>query len=151
MDGMALLVAALAIGLASLYYVFRAVAWLFGSGSGWRSLEQSFACDVDERVWTHRAETIRVGRVRFRHCVSAGIQPDALYLRTMAIFRFRAIRVPWERMSGFQPDSIYSRKAMRFSVGSTPVAVELPLYKAMYPHVSRAFAQTAGSTRTGDS
>lgn len=140
---MAFFVVALAICLAALYFGFRAIAWLFGEISEWHRLEQSFACDIDERLWTHRAETIRVGRIRFRHCVSAGIQPEALYLRAMAIFRFRALRIPWARMSGFQPDSVYNRPAMRFTVGSSTIVVELKLYAAMYPHVSRAFAKAA--------
>jgi hypothetical protein len=139
----AFFLAVLVICLASLYFGFRGIAWLFGEISGWHQLEESFACDPDERVWTLRGETIRVGAVRFRRCVSVGVQPEALYLRTMAIFRFGAIRIPWERMTGFQPDSVYGRPAMRFTAGSGTIVVEARLYTAMYPHVSRAFAQPA--------
>jgi hypothetical protein len=143
MSGVVLIAVALTVCLASLYFGFRGVSWLFGEISGWHRLEQSFACDTDERVWTHRAQTIRAGSIRFRHCVSAGVQPDGLYLRAMAIFRFRALRIPWGQMSGFQPDSVYSRPAMRFTVGGNTLVVEQHLYAAMYPQVSRAYAQTA--------
>jgi hypothetical protein len=137
----------LAICLASLYFGLRGVAWLFGELSGWHRLETPFACNADERVWTHRGQTIRVNRVRFRSCVSAGIQADALYLRAMAIFRYRAVRIPWERMSMFQPDSVYGRPAMRFAVGETTIVVESHLYAAMYPHLSRAFSAAPGAGR----
>jgi hypothetical protein len=137
MDRVAFAASVLAFCLAALYFGFRGVAWLFAQLSGWHRLEQSFACEIEERLWTHHAETIRVGPIRFRRCVSAGVQPEALYLRAMAIFRFRALRIPWGRLSGFQPDHVYNRPAMRFTVGGSTIVVDMPLYAAMYPHVSR--------------
>ncbi|MCW5979241.1 MAG: hypothetical protein KIT09_14285 [Bryobacteraceae bacterium] len=118
-----------------LLVLFRGAAWLFGELSGWRKLELPFACNVDSRVWTRAGETIRVNSVRFRRCASAGIGADALYLKVSSIFRLRPIRIPWDRMSAFQPDRLYGRPAMRFVAYTATVAVGEGIYGEMLPHL----------------
>jgi hypothetical protein len=47
-------------------------------------------------------------------------------------------------MTDFQPDAVYGRPAMRFSVAGATIVVDLPLYREMYPHLIRTPTATAG-------
>jgi hypothetical protein len=39
-------------------------------------------------------------------------------------------------MSAFEPATIYRRAAMKFQVNGVALAVDAPLYAAMYPHLA---------------
>lgn len=99
----------LAACLGALYAGFRGVAWLFAHLSGWHRLERAFPCLGEAPSWTHSPETIQVNAIRFRRCAQAAVCPDTLY----------------------------RRPAIRFTVAETRIAVEAPLYAAMYPHLTR--------------
>jgi hypothetical protein len=138
---LAFVLSVIAICLASLYFGFKGVSWLFGNISGWHQLESQFACDATP-AWTHFGETVGVNAIRFRRCVSVAVAPDALYLRAMALFRYRPLRIPWEQMSMFQPDQIYGRAAMRFTVQGASFVIYPALYAAMYPYVAQVYARS---------
>jgi hypothetical protein len=135
MDTAAFVLFTLAVCLGSLYFGFRGISWLFAEFSGWHKLEREFGCDADSRLWTRRRDTVQVNVVRLRCCVDTGVQPDGLYLHVGSIFRWRPLRIPWNRMSAFQPATIYRRSAMRFLVDGVAISVDAPLYAAMYPYL----------------
>lgn len=128
----------LAVCLGSLYAGFRGVALLFAHLSGWRDLERAFPCAGEPPPWTHSHETLQVNAIRFRRCAQAAVCADALYLRVTAILRFRPVRIPWDRLGSYEAVMIYRRPAIRFTVAETRIAVEAPLYAAMYPHLTRS-------------
>jgi hypothetical protein len=127
----------LAVCLGSLYAGFRGVAWLFAHLSGWHRLERAFPCPDEPPPWTHSPETIQVNAIRFRRCAQAAVCPDAFYLRIASIIRSRPVRIPWNQLSAYEAVMIYRRPAIRFTVAETRIAVEAPLYAAMYPHLTR--------------
>jgi hypothetical protein len=130
----------LLIILASLLLMFWGISWLFGRISGWNRLAAQYGCKAPEGVWTFFRESARIGPVRYRRIVKAGLRPEGLFLSISSIVRHKTICIPWAEFGGFQSEKLYWRDCMRMSVGKPQISTLLlstDLYRAMYPYLAK--------------
>ena len=84
-------------------------------------------------------QTIRVGPVRFRRCVTVSIEPEGLYLWVRLIMsNYTPILIPWDEVKVTQGAIIYWQKAVQMSIGTpqvATVAVKMNLFRLIEPHL----------------
>jgi hypothetical protein len=80
-------------------------------------------------------QTVKVGAVRYRRCVDVSIGEGGLYLGVHPpLLKQGDMLIPWEEIKGAQKTRLYSRKAVRLSIGE-PEFGSVALYKALYEQV----------------
>lgn len=130
----------LLIILVSFLLLFWFISWLFGRLSGWNRLAARYGCRAPKGVWTYSRESARIGPVRYRRIVKAGLTQEGLFLSVSSIVRHKAICIPWAEFGDFQSEKLYWRACMRMSVGKPPIATLLlstDLYRAMHPYLAK--------------
>ncbi len=130
----------LLIILVSFLLMYGFLSWLFGWLSGWNRLAARYGCRAPEGVWTFLHESVRVGPVRYRRIVKAGLGPEGLFLSISSIVWHKAICIPWTEIGDFQPETFYRRACMRMSVGKPQISTLLlspDLYRAMHPYLAK--------------
>ena len=100
----------------------------------------------------HR-QTIQIGAVRWRRCVSVCMTPEGLHLvmpspgallKVLGLMGKQPIFIPWTEIVGAEPARLFMLPGYRLLVGSPVVAtvtVYSELYSAIYPYLPGA--QTA--------
>jgi hypothetical protein len=74
--------------------------------------------DEQQRHW----QTVQVGPVVYRRCVSLVLGPQGLYLHVRPILSaFRPVLVPWSEFRSASPAFLHWRDARRLVVGDPPV------------------------------
>ena len=85
-------------------------------------------------------QTLQIGTVRFRKCVTVRIGPQGFYLLVRPILsNYTAVLVPWDEVKGTREARIYWKRAIRMSIGSPPagtITVLAGFYKRMQPYLS---------------
>ncbi|MBK7926053.1 MAG: hypothetical protein IPJ98_00750 [Bryobacterales bacterium] len=120
----AAILAAIALWGALLWLGVRAV---FARLSGWNRLAVRYPVTNPAPAWTWRGQTIQVGPVRYRNCVSAAATHACLHLRSPALFGFPALSIPWAELHSPAQVRVYRRDAIRLQAGRPPVgAISLP-------------------------
>jgi hypothetical protein len=130
----------LLIILVSFLLMFWFISCLFGRLSGWNRLAARYGCRAPEGVWTFFRESARIGPIRYRRIVKAGLRPEGLFLSISSIVRHKAICIPWAEFGDFQPEKLYWRPCMRMSVGEPQISTLLlsaDLYRAMHPYLAK--------------
>jgi len=99
---------------------------LFARGSGWSALAQRYPADAGLVEPTLTAQTVQVGMVRYRRCVTLGIHPDGLYLAAQPglplLPRNPPLQIPWSEFHHVQQTRLYWRRAAQLEVGDPRVA-----------------------------
>ena len=121
---MAAILAVIALWGALLWLVIRAV---FARLSGWNRLAVRYPATNPAPAWTWHGQTIQVGPVRFRNCVSAATTHACLHLRSPALFGFPALSIPWTELHSPAQVRVYRREAIQLQAGRPPIgAIGLP-------------------------
>ena len=111
----------------------------FASISGLTRLASQYAASQPPEGQQLTKQTVQVGAVRFRRCVTVHVGSPGLHLLVHPIMsRYPPILIPWEEIRGAQPALIYWQSAKRMAVGKPSVAtitVKTSLFRILEPYL----------------
>ena len=133
--------AAILVGIALWGLVlFAVVRVVFRRLSRWNSLAGRYRAPSLPGVWQWSRQTIKVGGIRYRHCVRLAAFPDGLYVGGPGWLGHPPLRIPWPDMQHVVSSSFYGRPSVRVTVGSPPAGtLEFPrdVYCTIYERSRR--------------
>lgn len=96
---------------------------LGGGGGGWSRLNDFFLTDGPPQGELLKRQTVQVGRVVYKRCVTVGISPQGLFLKAASLFssRLKPLLIPWERIRKKGEGGVPWRKVTILSVGEPEV------------------------------
>jgi hypothetical protein len=92
------------------------VLFLLSKG-GWRRLTERYATPNPPSGHIIQRQTVKIGAVTYKRCVTVGIASDGLYL---AIWR-KAVLIPWSEFKGVGQTMLYWQRVPLLMVGNPPV------------------------------
>ena len=113
--GVALL-AGFVVGL--VFLILFLVKQLGGTTGGWRRLAEVYGSDKPPTGQIVTGQTIQVGAVTYKRCVTLGIAEEGLYV---TIWRKTAL-IPWTEFKALGQATLYWQKVPMLTVGEPPVA-----------------------------
>jgi hypothetical protein len=109
---------------------------VFAKHSGLTGLAQRYPVTQPPAGATLAKQTVKVGAVRYRRCVDVSVGAGGLYLGVHPPFLEQGdVLIPWEEIKGARKTRLYSRRAVRLSIGE-PEFGSVTLYKALYEQVA---------------
>lgn len=131
--------------LLTLVLAATALMWqLLARGSGWRALAERYPARTALAVPVLAGQTLQVGLVRYRRCVTVGIYPEALYLAAQPglplLPRNPPLLIPWSEFHHARETRLYWRRARQLAVGDPVVAgITFPfeLYQRFERHLTQ--------------
>ena len=118
--------------------------WLFTRGSGWNRLLPKYGANAEPPGARLTGQTIKVGAVRWRLCVTVVLADRGLYLHPRPALGSvlggpRPLLVPWADLRRPRDGHLYvGWRAVELSVGDPELAsltVPLALYEQMRPRI----------------
>lgn len=112
-----------------------------GSG-GWDALAARFKVEPRSGSGLRSRQSVQVGRVLYRNCVTVGVDAHGLYLEARApipFFRKPPLLIPWSEISRTDEARLFWQKAALLSVGEPVLGtVTLPadLFESVRPRLS---------------
>ena len=107
-----------------------AIVLLLSYVGGWQRLGKSYAGRVPPHGQKHGWQSGRVGWESYRNALTLHTAQEGLFLSLPILFRMghKNLFIPWSALRNEKPVSFLWYKAIRFQVGSPPIAeVELPV------------------------
>jgi hypothetical protein len=111
-----LLVAGFVVGL--VFFVLFLVKSLGGTTGGWRRLAEVYATANPPSGHVTKRETIQVGAVTYKRCVTLGVANEGLYV---AIWR-KTVLIPWTEFKAVGQTTLFWQRVSMLTVGDPPVA-----------------------------
>jgi len=109
---------------------------VFAKHSGLTSLTQRYPAVQPSTGATLAKQTVKVGSVRYRRCVAVSIGEGGLYLGVHPpLLEQGDMLIPWDEIKRAQRARLYSRKAVRLSIGE-PEFGSITLYDGLYKRVA---------------
>lgn len=121
------------IFLAGLTLIFLVLALVFllpkilknlgGRGRGWTTLAEHFPAASQPPEELFKRQTIEVGRVVYKRCVTVGITPQGLYLDVNLPFssRLKPLLIPWGMIKEVREGALYWEKTRILSIGEPEI------------------------------
>jgi hypothetical protein len=113
---------------------------IFSRISGLNGLVEQFPVEEAPKGREFFKQTIQIGSVRFRKCVTVIIDASGLYLKVAPpLSRSSEVLIPWDDIKEVSPTRLYGRQASSLSLGITGedhLIVYNKLFKLMEPHLS---------------
>jgi hypothetical protein len=138
-----IVIACIAISAALVGFVFLMVFLmlrLFAKASGLNKLADLYPAEGEPEGQEHTRQTIKVGAVRYRRCVTVIVNARGLYLSVQPkLSKRRPILIPWEEVKKTEKGRLYWDSARQLFVGEPKVAtvtVFTSLFRAMHPYLS---------------
>jgi len=140
-----------ALNLAAFFVVFIVIAVVLrflapivlkhfkGSAGGWSRLVAVYATTRPLPAQARSRQSIVVGQVLYRNCMTVGFDDSGLYLEIgfpLSVFGRRALFIPWREFKHIDEGRLFWRKATLMSLGDPPVGtITLPmsLFEAIRP------------------
>ena len=112
---------------------------IFAKHSGLAGLARRYPVSQPPTGAMLTKQTVKVGSVRYRRCVDVGIGEGGLYLGVHPPLLAKGdMLIPWEEIKGARKTRLYSRRAVRLSIGE-PEFGSVTLYEGLYeqaaPHL----------------
>ncbi len=150
MDAWAIVLIAVGIPVAILLFLVGFLVLLysiFNSVSGWKALSQRWEAITEPPGKKLTRQTIKVGAVRFRLCVTVIFNPQGMYLHLgqrllilSSLRPYRPVLIPWSEFKSPRKGWLYlGWKAVQLSVGDPETATitfPLGLYKEMTSYLT---------------
>ena len=96
---------------------------------------------------THVRQTVQIGPVVYRRCVTAHVGAEGLYLLVHPPFQsYPLLFIPWSEVSAIHPAMLHLRSALRLSIGRpavTTITCLGRLLQAIHPYVPAGLAPAA--------
>jgi hypothetical protein len=126
-----------------------------GSVHGWSRLSSRYATTQQPPTQAVSRQTLVVGQVLYRNCVTVGLSDAGLYLKIgfpLSIFGKSSLLIPWSEFKQISEARLYLHKAACLSLGDPPVGtitVPMTLFEMMRrslpPRLQDGFAATSGT------
>lgn len=137
---LAIMVAMIAFSLLLYILLIR----LFASRSGFGKLSQLYAVQRPPDGPARARQTLMVGAVQWKRCVTIATSPGGLYLKIDPVMvRLPALLIPWSALRPLGKTLLYWQPAIRLSVGMpevTTITVHRPLFDQMQPWLATSVA-----------
>ncbi|NIA28731.1 MAG: hypothetical protein GWP06_02315 [Actinobacteria bacterium] len=118
--GLILLLSILLV-LALVMLLYRLILKIFAKSGTWGKLAKKYPAETVPTGILLGKKTIRIGAVRYRRCVTAGLLQDGLYLATN-LSGHAPFCIPWGDFYFMGKTRIYSRQALQWSIGKPEIA-----------------------------
>ena len=122
------LVAGFVVGL--VLFILFLVKSLGGAAGGWGRLAEVYATANPPAGQITKRETIQVGALTYKRCVTMGVADEGLYV---TIWR-KTVLIPWTEFKAVAQATLYWQNVPMLTVGEPPVAtmtVPLAVFEVM--------------------
>lgn len=113
---------------------------IFAKVSGWTRLAERYPAIDQPEGTKYTRQTVQVGAVRYRNCVSVCLSAQGLYVWARPLLsKYQPVLIPWGEIQRIQETRLYGGRAIELSVGSPQVAtitVRMGLFKLMQPYLN---------------
>lgn len=114
---------------------------LFAQASGLTRLIERYPATQRPEGTEREKQTVKIGAVRYRRCVTANVSSQGLYLWVRPpLSRHPPILIPWAAVRRICRTTLYGRKAVRLLIagpGVPPLILYEGLFKLIHPHLSK--------------
>jgi hypothetical protein len=118
----------------------KMITRLFANASGLTNIAGRFPASPLPPEAGLSKQTVQIGAVRFRRCVTVHADAAGLYLLVRVVFsKYPAVCIPWNEMRDFRESKVYGRPAIQFSVGEPSlgtVRIPLELFEKIKTHLA---------------
>ena len=111
-----LLLAGFVVGL--VFLILFLVKSFGGTTGGWGKLAEVYGTNNPPTGHVTKAETIQVGAVTYKRCVTLAVAEEGLYV---SIWR-KTVLIPWTEFKAVGQATLYWQKVPMLTVGDPPVA-----------------------------
>ncbi len=112
---------------------------LFARASGLDRLIARYPAGKEPTGTTMTWQTVMIGPVVYRRCVTAHVAAEGLYLHVHPPLRsYPLLFIPWSEVSAARPATLHWQKGLRLSIGRPTVATVTSvgnLLRAIRPHL----------------
>jgi hypothetical protein len=117
---------------------------LFAQLSGLDRLVDLYPAKTDPTGVKHIRQTVQIGPVVYRRCVTAHVGAEGLYLHVRPPFcRYPLLFIPWSQVSAVHAATLQLRRALRLSIGRpavTTITCRGRLLQSIRPHLPAGLA-----------
>jgi hypothetical protein len=117
----------------------------FARLSGYYRLVGRYPVGIEPEGPLYTRQTVQIGPVRYRRCVTVYVGPQGLYLQPrVLLIRYLPILIPWDEVVRVENAMIYWRRARRLSVGEPEVgtiAMQMGLFRLIQPYLSSKLSE----------
>lgn len=105
---------------------------IFTRASGLDRLAQRYpAAQIPAGTLRHK-QTVQIGVVRYRRCVTVGIGPAGLYLWVQPPLGKQAqVQIPWREVKKTGKTKVFGRQGMQLSIGEPEIG-DIRVYRELF-------------------
>lgn len=124
-----------------------------GSGAGWGRLSEVYATTRQPPAQVSRRQSMVVGQVLYRNCMTVGFDDAGLYLELgfpMSLRGKRPLLIPWSEFKRAEESRLFWRKAALLAVGEPlvgTITVPMELYETIRPAMHAPSLQEGPAVR----
>ena len=111
----------------------------FARLSGYDQLKKRYPASGKLEGPAYARQTVQIGPVRYRRCVTVHISDRGLYLQPRILLtRYPPVLIPWDEIKRVTDSRIYWARAKRLSIGEPEVGtvtVPMGLYALIQPRL----------------
>ena len=113
---------------------------IFTQFSGYDRLVKRYPAEGEPEGQAYTKQTVQIGPVRYRRCVTVHISSKGLYLQPhIFMIRYSPVLIPWNEVVRVENAMIYWGQARRLTVGEPEVgtvAMQMGLLRLIQPYLS---------------
>ena len=114
--------------------------------SGLTTLARLYPADDRPEGQEYVRQTVQIGAIRYRRCVTVCVNPQGLYLWVQPrLVQVRPIFIPWREVKRTQGARLYGRAAVRLVINGLK-ATTIVVYENLFQVVSPYLAPDLGNT-----
>ncbi|MCX7020518.1 MAG: hypothetical protein WCK47_01005 [bacterium] len=107
-----------------------------GRGGNWKGLAKRYtSSEAPPDGNMFKKQTIRMGSVNYKNCVTIGVSQSGLYLALSGFFgkaaRLSSVLIPWEDIKVSGATRLYWRSAVMLNIANPPLA-QVTLYQNIF-------------------
>lgn len=116
---------------------------IFSKVSGLNKLSEHYHAANDPGGVNQTKQTVKVGVVRYRRCVTVGIGRDELFLLVSPpLGRECKLLIPWNEIRQVKKATLYGRQGVHMTIGD-PVAGGITMYRELFEQLRRNLSEVA--------
>ncbi len=116
---------------------------IFSKVSGLDKLSEHYHAPNDPGGVSQTKQTVKVGVVRYRRCVTVGIGRDELFLLVSPpLGREWKLLIPWNEIRQVRGARLYGRQGVHMSIGD-PVVGEITMYRELFDQLRGNLSEVA--------
>jgi len=105
---------------------------IFAKVSGLNKLAEHYPATHDPGGVSQTKQTVKVGVVRYRRCVTVSIGPEGLFLWVRPLLgRQGRLLIPWDEIKQVRGSRMYGRQGVHMSIGDPEVG-EITMYRDLF-------------------